>query len=89
MTDRDTSAPSTTRLRLEAYTDWLVVVAATVLTALRIMPWEAWAVVCGGVAGVAGVMKGRGKSGGALFAMGAPIAKALAAFLGGTGGRFS
>jgi len=70
---------SSTKVRFEAYTDWFAIVALTVLVALDKCPWE-WGVgAIASIAGVAGVLKGMGKSGGALALVAALGAKALGA----------
>jgi hypothetical protein len=70
---------SNTKVRFEAYTDWFAIVALTVLVALDKVPWE-WGVgIIGSIAGVAGVLKGMGRSGGAIALLAGPIAKLLGA----------
>ena len=74
-----------TKARLEAYTDWVVVVCATVLTALDKFPPE-WTVgLFVVVAGIAGVLKGKGSPGSAVLLVMGPVAKLIASLKGGMG----
>jgi hypothetical protein len=75
--ERETSRPSTTRLRFEAYTDWLAIVAITILVAIGRVPWEWGLGVIGTIAGVTGALKGMGKPGGSLTLIIGPILKLL------------
>ncbi len=58
-----TPAPSRTRMKLEAYTDWLVAIAITGLTAMDKVPWEVGVGVLTLIAGISGILKNR-KGGG-------------------------
>lgn len=79
---RTTSVSSATRVRFEAYTDWLVVIAATVLTALDKFEPE-W---CMGlfvlVAGLTGMIKKRGVNGGTATGVIFLLAKKVIALTG-------
>ena len=54
-------APSRTKMKLDAYTDWFIVAAATLLTALDKMPYELTAGIFGGIAGLAVYARKMGK----------------------------
>ena len=57
-------APSRTKMKLDAWTDWFIVGCATVLTALDKFPPEWTAGIFVGVAGLAGLSRKLGKGGG-------------------------
>lgn len=80
----DSSVPGATRAKLEAYTDWLVVISITILVALDKVPWEWGLGIIAAIGGVHTGLKGMGKSGSAVGLLVAhPVAKLAGLLLGG------
>ncbi len=69
---------SKTRIRMEAYTDWLVVVATTGLVAMDKVPWEWGLGIIAAIGGVTGVLKGLGRPGGSAGVVFALLSKLAA-----------